>query len=106
MQVQSFVPFRSTGISPPSFPGWSTMVAFFAIARGAALIAFWTFHAFVLPAGWFPLGTVSFCDALWALPTVASASNRIFSTAILLNIDQPPSRIFGEYSTAARMEAH
>src|SRR5438046_3018980 len=43
MQVQSFVPFRSTGISPPSFPGWSTMVAFFAIARGAALMAFCSF---------------------------------------------------------------
>src|SRR5512141_2756332 len=45
-QVQPFVPFRRTGISAPSLAGKSRIVASLEIARGAALIAFWIFHAF------------------------------------------------------------
>src|SRR6266536_4702634 len=51
-QLHSFVPLRRTGISSPSLAGQSRMVASFAIARGAALIAFWIFQAFVR-AGFF-----------------------------------------------------
>ena len=43
--VHSFVPLRSTGISPPSFADQSTTVAPRAILAGAALIAFWIFQA-------------------------------------------------------------
>src|SRR5438552_6574234 len=50
--VHSLVPFRRTDISPPSVAGKSMTVASFEIERGAALIAFWTFHALVR-AGFF-----------------------------------------------------
>src|SRR5438552_19044033 len=50
--VHSPAPFRRTAISPPSVVGKSITVASFEIERGAALIAFWTFHA-VVRAGFF-----------------------------------------------------
>src|SRR5512132_3391716 len=64
--VQSFVPLRSTGISPPSVTGQSMTVAFFEIFGGAALIAFWIFQEADRAAPFFTDTVVSVLSVLVA----------------------------------------
>src|SRR5215470_2107677 len=60
--IHPFVPLRKTGGWSLSFAGQSRMVAFLAMAAGAALMAFWIFHSLLRVGGFF---SSLFCD--WAL---------------------------------------
>src|SRR5215813_5569078 len=74
-QVHSFVPLRRTVGGSPSRAGQSRMVAFFETVGGAALIAFWIFHAALLAAG----------AGVWAAPeaTTTSSTEAMSSESIL-----------------------
>src|SRR5712691_618604 len=80
IQVHLLDPLRSTAISLPSFPGWSTMVASFKIAAGAALMAFWIFHCLLLAGALFFDEAAFVCAA-----TTAASINSIVSKRILFD---------------------
>src|SRR5262249_56984081 len=74
-QVPSFVPQRRTGGGSRARAGQCRMVAFFETVGGAALIAFWIFHAALLAAG----------AGVWAAPgaTTTSSTEATSSESIL-----------------------
>ena len=80
MHVQPFVRSRSTVISPVAVG--STMVAFFASAAGAALIAFWNFQSLLFADELFVDG-VFFSVSVYATRIAASESGRLSMNVFL-----------------------